>query len=143
MGSRGGGAPAPSCPSLAALYITESERRPGTFDLGGALTSTAGMTALVYGFIRAAQEGWSDLGTIGSFAAAAVLLAVFFSIETRTRQPITPLHLFRERDRAGSYAGRCGVYCGLQHTDMPFTVRVLAPDAFSRWLRAASAGAGP
>jgi cytochrome c oxidase subunit 2 len=46
-------------------------------------------------------------------------------------------------DRAGSYAGRCGVYCGLQHTDMPFTVRVLAPDAFSRWLRAASAGAGP
>jgi cytochrome c oxidase subunit II len=46
-------------------------------------------------------------------------------------------------DRVGSYAGRCGVYCGLQHTDMPFTVRVLAPDAFSRWLREASAGAGP
>jgi len=88
---------------LAPLYIAESERQPGRFDLGGALTSTAGMTALVYGFIRAAQEGWSDLGTIGSFAAAAVLLAVFFSIETRTRQPITPLHLFRERDRAGSY----------------------------------------
>jgi EmrB/QacA subfamily drug resistance transporter len=88
---------------LAPLFIAESERQPGRFDLGGALTSTAGMTALVYGFIRAAQEGWSDLGTIGSFAAAAVLLAVFFSIETRTRQPITPLHLFRERDRAGSY----------------------------------------
>jgi EmrB/QacA subfamily drug resistance transporter len=88
---------------LAPLFIAESERQPGRFDLGGALTSTAGMTALVYGFIRAAQEGWSDLGTIGSFAAAAVLLAVFFSIETRIRQPITPLHLFRERDRAGSY----------------------------------------
>jgi EmrB/QacA subfamily drug resistance transporter len=89
--------------SLAPLYITESERRPGTFDLGGALTSTAGMTALVYGFIRAAQEGWSDPGTIGSFAAAAILLAVFLSIETRIRQPITPLHLFRDRNRAGSY----------------------------------------
>ena len=62
------------------------------------------MTALVYGFIRAAQEGWSDPGTIGSFISAAVLLAVFFSIETRTRQPITPLHLFRDRNRAGSYA---------------------------------------
>jgi EmrB/QacA subfamily drug resistance transporter len=90
--------------SLAPLYISESERQPGRFDLGGALTSTAGMAALVYGFIRAAQEGWSDPGTIGSFVAAAVLLAVFFSIETRTRQPITPLHLFRDRDRAGSYA---------------------------------------
>ena len=90
--------------AVAPLYINESERRPGRFDLGGALTSTAGMAALVYGFIRAAQNGWSDPGTIGSFVAAVVLLAVFYSIETRTRQPITPLHMFRDRDRAGSYA---------------------------------------
>jgi EmrB/QacA subfamily drug resistance transporter len=90
--------------ALAPLYITESERQPGRFDLAGALTSTAGMTALVYGFIRAAQQGWSNPGTIGSFVAAAVLLAVFLLIETRTSQPITPLHLFRDRDRAGSYA---------------------------------------
>ena len=89
---------------LAPLYITESERQPGRFDLGGALTSTAGMTALVYGFISAAQEGWSDPATVGSFTAAAVLLATFLSIETRTRQPITPLHMFRDRNRAGSYA---------------------------------------
>ncbi|HEX6011865.1 MAG TPA: MFS transporter [Geminicoccaceae bacterium] len=90
--------------AVAPLYINESERRPGRFDLGGALTSTVGMAALVYGFIRAAQNGWSDAGTIGSFVAAVVLLAVFYSIETRTRQPITPLHMFGDRDRAGSYA---------------------------------------
>jgi EmrB/QacA subfamily drug resistance transporter len=89
---------------LAPLYISESERQPGRFDIGGALTSTAGMIALVYGFIRAAQSGWSDSLTVGAFAAAVVLLAVFFSIETRTRQPITPLHMFRDRNRAGSYA---------------------------------------
>jgi EmrB/QacA subfamily drug resistance transporter len=88
----------------APLYITESQRQPGRFDLGGALTSTAGMTALVYGFISAAQQGWSDPATLGSFAAAAVLLGVFFWIETRTRQPITPLHLLRDRNRAGVYA---------------------------------------
>src|SRR6266704_756244 len=34
---------------VAPLYITESERQPGRFDLGGAFTSTAGMVALVYG----------------------------------------------------------------------------------------------
>jgi EmrB/QacA subfamily drug resistance transporter len=89
---------------LAPLFIAESERQPGRFDLGGALTSTAGMTALVYGFIRAAQQGWSDPGTIGSFVAAVVLLAIFLSIETRIRQPITPLHMFGDRNRAGSYA---------------------------------------
>src|SRR5215213_1360680 len=90
--------------SLAPLYFTESERQPGKFDLGGALTSTAGMAALVYGFISAAHDGWSNLATVGSFTAAAVLLATFFSIETRTSQPITPLHMFADRNRAGSYA---------------------------------------
>jgi EmrB/QacA subfamily drug resistance transporter len=89
--------------SVAPLYISESERQSGRFDLAGALTSTAGMAALVYGFIRAAQAGWSDTVTIASFVAAAVLLAVFLSIETRTRQPITPLHMFRDRNRAGAY----------------------------------------
>src|SRR6266508_4162870 len=58
---------------LARQYINESEPQPGRFDLGGALTSTAGMAALVYGFIRAAQEGWRDAGTVGSFAAAVIL----------------------------------------------------------------------
>jgi EmrB/QacA subfamily drug resistance transporter len=89
---------------LAPLYITESERQPGRFDIGGALTSTAGMVALVYGFIRAAQAGWSDALTMGSFIVAVLLLAIFVTIETRTRQPITPLHMFRDRNRAGSYA---------------------------------------
>ena len=97
----------------APLYIAESERRPGRFDISGALTSTAGMVALVYGFIRAAQEGWSDVVTIGSFVAAIVLLSVFLLIETRTRQPITPLHMFRDRNRAGSYAIMLAVVAAL------------------------------
>jgi EmrB/QacA subfamily drug resistance transporter len=97
----------------APLYIAESERRPGRFDISGALTSTAGMVALVYGFIRAAQEGWSDPVTVGSFVAAVVLLAAFLSIETRTRQPITPLHMFRNRNRAGTYAIMLGLAAAL------------------------------
>jgi predicted MFS family arabinose efflux permease len=90
--------------ALAPLYLTESGRQPGRFDLAGALTSTAGMTALVYSFISAAEDGWSNPATLGSFTAAAVLLAAFFRIETRTSQPITPLQLFADRNRAGSYA---------------------------------------
>jgi EmrB/QacA subfamily drug resistance transporter len=88
----------------APLYIAESERQPGRFDVAGALTSTAGMTSLVYGFIRAAQQGWSDAVTIAAFVAAVVLVGVFLLIESRTRQPITPLQMFRNRNRAGSYA---------------------------------------
>jgi hypothetical protein len=38
-----------------------------------------------------------------SFGLAVVLLAAFVMIERRSRQPITPLHMFADRDRSGSY----------------------------------------
>nr|WP_244376082.1 MFS transporter [Streptomyces ficellus] len=85
-------------------WIKESERHPGNFDITGALTSTLGMVLLVYGFIRAAQDGWSDALTVTSFALAVVFLALFIFVERRSRQPITPLHMFADRNRAGTYA---------------------------------------
>ncbi|SCD73739.1 drug resistance transporter, EmrB/QacA subfamily [Streptomyces sp. Termitarium-T10T-6] len=85
-------------------FIPESERHPGHFDVIGALTSTVGMVLLVYGFIRASEDGWTDGLTLGSFAAAVVLLTVFIMIERGSKQPITPLWMFRDRNRAGSYA---------------------------------------
>ncbi len=84
-------------------WIKESERHPGHFDIAGALTSTVGMVFLVYGFIRAAQEGWRDAFTLASFGAAVVVLTVFVLIERGSRQPITPLHMFADRNRAGTY----------------------------------------
>lgn len=88
---------------LAPLYINESQRHPGRFDISGALTSTLGMASLVYGFIRASEEGWSDSLTLSSFGAAVVLLASFVLIEMRAREPITPLRMFADRNRSGTY----------------------------------------
>jgi MFS family permease len=84
-------------------YIRESERHPGHFDIFGALASTLGMVSLVYGFIRASTDGWSDRVTVAAFVAAVVLLAVFITAERRSKQPITPLWMFRDRNRAGVY----------------------------------------
>ncbi|MFC8176063.1 MFS transporter [Streptomyces sp. NPDC057242] len=89
---------------LTPRHVKESEPRPGHFDLAGALTSTIGMVALVYGFIRAADKGWRDPYTIGSFVAAVVFLAAFILVERRSRQPITPLRMFADRNRSGTYA---------------------------------------
>jgi len=72
--------------SLAPRYLPETERHTGEFDLAGAATSTLGMTALVYGFVRAAETSWGDAVAIGSFVAAAILLAAFVTIE-RARPP--------------------------------------------------------
>ena len=46
--------------SLAPRYLPETERHTGEFDIGGAATSTLGMSALVYGLVRAAETSWGD-----------------------------------------------------------------------------------
>ena len=87
-------------------YVTETPRQPGRFDLPGAVTSTAGVSALVYGFIRAASNGWGDRVTLGAFLLAAVLLVAFVANESRAEQPITPLRLFASVARSGSFLSR-------------------------------------
>jgi EmrB/QacA subfamily drug resistance transporter len=90
--------------ALAAPYVLpESERRRGRFDLPGAVAATLGVGSLVYGFLHAASDGWTDGGTLLSLGAAAALLAVFVAIEMRASEPLLPLHLFAERNRTGSY----------------------------------------
>ena len=95
------------------LFVTETPRQPGRFDLPGAVTSTVGVAALVYAFIRAASDGWGDHLGIAAFAAGAVLLVAFAANETRARQPITPLRLFADLGRSGSFVARLLLVAGM------------------------------
>jgi EmrB/QacA subfamily drug resistance transporter len=98
---------------LAPRLVSETPTQPGKFDLTGAITSTAGVTVLVYAFIRASQNGWGDHLSWGAFGLAAVLLAGFFLTEARASQPITPLRLFASMSRSGSYAARLLLMAGM------------------------------
>jgi EmrB/QacA subfamily drug resistance transporter len=99
--------------AVTPLFVAETPRQSGRFDLAGAITSTAGVAALVYGFVRAASGGWGDKTGLAAFALAAVLLAAFLLTETRASQPITPLRLFADRTRSGSYAARLLLVAGM------------------------------
>jgi EmrB/QacA subfamily drug resistance transporter len=99
--------------AVAPRFVAETPRLPGRFDLAGALTATAGVTALVYGFIRAAASGWGDQLALASFGAAAAVLALFVLTETRARQPITPMRLFADVSRAGSFIARLLLIAGM------------------------------
>ncbi|MFG3020206.1 MFS transporter [Streptomyces sp. NPDC048254] len=84
-------------------FVAETPRHAGRFDLAGALTGTAGMTSLVYAFIRVSEAGWSDTQALSGFGCALALLLGFTLVESRAGQPIMPLRLFADRDRAGGY----------------------------------------
>ena len=98
---------------LAPRHLPETEREPGRFDFPGAASCTLGMTALVYGFVRAAADGWGDYLTAVSFTIGVALLAAFVLTEMRAEQPITPLRLFASRERSGAYAARILVVSGM------------------------------
>src|SRR5215831_17401314 len=98
----------------APRVLAETPRRRGRFDLPGALTGTAGITALVYGLISAATtpngvSHWVTPRVVASLAAAAVLLAAFAMIETRSPHALLPVRLLRDRDRTGAYLSYAGV----------------------------------
>jgi EmrB/QacA subfamily drug resistance transporter len=82
--------------------VRETARSRGSIDVAGAATATTGSLALVYGFIHAAEAGWSSVWTIVSFALAIVLLVSFVLVEQRVRQPLLDLSLLKHRGRAAS-----------------------------------------
>jgi EmrB/QacA subfamily drug resistance transporter len=88
------------------LYVRETDRQSGQFDLAGAISSTTGMFLLVFGILRSADAGWDDRLAVLSVGAAAVLLVAFVINEAKARQPIMPLRLFASVERSAAYAGR-------------------------------------
>jgi EmrB/QacA subfamily drug resistance transporter len=80
-------------PALVGESRAEIARR--SFDLPGAATVTAGLSALVYALVRASTVGWTSVQTLGVLAAAAGLLAGFVVIERRSQAPLVPFAFFK------------------------------------------------
>jgi predicted MFS family arabinose efflux permease len=80
-------------PRLISESRAELARR--SFDFPGAVTVTAGLSALVFALVRATTVGWGSPKTIGVLAAAALLLTGFVVIERRSSAPLVPFAFFR------------------------------------------------
>jgi EmrB/QacA subfamily drug resistance transporter len=85
---------------IAALrFVPESkdEHAHRSYDIGGAVTVTGGLMALVYAIVKAETAGWTAATTIGFFIGAFALLAAFVVIELRSPEPLVRLSIFRTR----------------------------------------------
>jgi EmrB/QacA subfamily drug resistance transporter len=80
-----------------------SRRASRDFDIPGVLLVTAGLVSLVYACSAAVMAGWFSGGVIGLLVASVVLLALFALRESRTANPLLPLRLLADRNRAGAY----------------------------------------
>jgi EmrB/QacA subfamily drug resistance transporter len=90
----------------APRLLEETDRHAAHLDLFGALSSTVGASALVFGIVHSADAGWTAASTIVALGLGIVFLAVFVANQARAVQPLLPLRLFADRRRAGAYAAR-------------------------------------
>jgi EmrB/QacA subfamily drug resistance transporter len=97
---------------LGRVVIAETERRHGRFDLVGALTSTLGVTGVVFALVQAGSTGWTGPLTVSAFTGGVVLLALFLLQERRAEEPILPLRLLAHRTRSSANASRALLYAG-------------------------------
>jgi len=78
--------------------LTESrEAVLARFDIRGVLTLAAGLTAVVYGLVKAQSWGWGSSGTWLLVGLGLVLLVVFVRIENHVSHPLVPMEIFRIR----------------------------------------------
>jgi len=89
---------------MASRVIRESKVEVRhSYDLPGAVTSTAGLFFLVYGFTMVASHGWGSPLVLSLLGTAVVLLTIFVAIERRVAHPLLPLKVILERNRGGSF----------------------------------------
>ena len=92
----------------AILYLPESKRRARDensprLDIGGAITVTAGLGALIFAIVGTDTHAWGSAYTLSILAASAVLLAIFAFIELKVAHtPLVPFRIFRSRSVSGA-----------------------------------------
>jgi EmrB/QacA subfamily drug resistance transporter len=87
---------------IAALIITSISlhipkvKREHSIDYLGALLLVSGVSSLLLGIsVYGPQDGWKTSKTLASLAVALVLILLFIFQESRAKEPILPLTLFK------------------------------------------------
>ncbi len=88
----------------ALTLLHDRPGHPGVrLDIPGVLLGCGGLLAIVYGFSEAQPRGWTDAMVLTLFAVGIVLLTTFVWWQHRAPVPLLPLHIVKDRNRAGCF----------------------------------------
>ena len=95
-----------ACLWITRAYVAESRDAVARrVDLGGLLTLTGGLFLLILALLRGNEAGWSSTQIVAELSGAGVLLVAFLAIESRVKDPMLPLGLFRDGRFTGAQVG--------------------------------------
>jgi len=91
--------------AVGAATLLRRQPSPGRprLDLPGAALVSGGMFCIVYGFSNAATHSWGTPSTWAFLVAGVVALILFVLWQARAPQPLLPLRIVADRNRAGAY----------------------------------------
>ncbi|MDC0770745.1 hypothetical protein [Streptomyces sp. HD] len=80
---------------LLFLKDTERDQNSKSFDVPGIVLLSGTLFLLLWALIKAPDYGWGDTKTLGFLGATLVVGLLFVLRESRTKEPLLPLRLFR------------------------------------------------
>src|SRR5215212_2233862 len=100
--------------AITRFHVPES-RDPefGKIDFPGAALAAVGLGGVVFGLLESSRIGLGDPLVAGALLVGVVALASFLIVESRSREPMMPLSLFRSRNFAGANAFTLLLYFAL------------------------------
>ena len=100
-------------------------------DWWGAALATAGLGSLVFGLIESSSVGLAHPVVIAAVAGGLVLLAAFLLVETRVKDPMLPVSLFRSKDFTGANLLTLLLYAALSGALFFFPLNLIQVQGYS------------
>ncbi|MDQ2862516.1 MAG: MFS transporter [Bacteroidota bacterium] len=122
--------------SLLILWRKVPESRDATasrsLDYGGSVSVIAGLALLTYGFLKIPETGINNWRVYASVAGGLVALVLFLLIENRIKNPMMPLHLFRNKIFAGANLLTFFLYAALAGAMLFLTLNMVQIQGYSQ-----------
>ena len=93
---------------LARFSVPKSEKQPVSFDVGGFIAFSLGITFLIVGLMQTKAWGWFSPFTISFLLIGAFLLVLLYRVDRKTDDPFIDFTLFKNRTFSGSLSS---VFC--------------------------------
>ncbi|HEY6806523.1 MAG TPA: MFS transporter [Pyrinomonadaceae bacterium] len=119
---------------LISLWrVPESREKDvtGPLDWSGAALATISLGALVYGLIESSRVGFSNPVVAACLIGGVVVLGGFVYFESRVKNPMVPLVLFKSTNFAGANLLTLFLYAALSGTFFFFTLNLIQVQGYS------------
>jgi EmrB/QacA subfamily drug resistance transporter len=119
--------------AISLWHVPESraKNQTGRLDWPGAALATIGLAGVVYGLIESSRLGFAQPAVIAALSLGVISLVAFVFFESRTKNPMLPLTLFRSSDFAGANLLTLLLYAALGASLFFLTLNLIQVQGYS------------